>query len=75
MLLTHFLTTSFCLYFLACKDEEFRNNIVQYNDKDLREEALDTVYPSMTMTNKLTNNFWIGIDQEIGQSQIQDQGQ
>ena len=39
------------------------------------ESALATVYPSMTMTNKLTNNFWIGIDQEIGQSQIQDQGQ
>ena len=36
MLLTHFLTTSFCLYFLACKDEEFRNNVVQYNDRDLR---------------------------------------
>ena len=51
-------------------EEKFRNNIVQYNDKDLREQTLDTIYPSMTMANKLTNNFWIGINQEIGQSQI-----
>ena len=65
----------FVYTFSPVKTKKFRNNVVQYNDKDLREQTLDTIYPSMTMTNKLTNNFWIGINQEIGQSQIQDQGQ